>query len=303
MNMRGTVVVSCYNQKNYIHECLQSIIDQETDFEFDILISDDCSTDGTQELIAAFQLQYPEQIRIIQRTKNVGPVINYIELHQSATGDVVFHFDGDDVMLPGKLQKQFNLFRDNDTVNLVFHRAQYFSDDGSYRSETGTPYSTQGSFLYFDANDLALWGSITVHSSYAYRRSSRKFNQIPVDFMEWFFAMDSLLPEGQGVYIDEVLVKYRCNLNGTTYLSTAKGRRRAYVVYLKDLFYYFSQYAHLRKNLYSNALITTAGMLRSRCYWWAMPLFFIKNIKYFNFEKLKSTMQMRRSVAPLKRIR
>lgn len=303
MNMRGTVVVSCYNQKNYINECLQSIIDQKTDFDFDILISDDCSTDGTQELIMAFQLKYPEHVQIIQRKKNVGPVINYLEAHKMATGDVIFHFDGDDVMLPGKLQKQFQLFSENDNVNLVFHRAQYFSDDGNYHSETGTPHAIQGNLLYFDVNDLALWGSITVHSAYAYRKSSRKFTRSSTDFMEWFFAMDSLLPEGVGVYIDEVLVKYRCNLQGNAYLSTLKGRKRAYTIYLQDLFYYFSKHSHLRKNLYSNALVTAAAMLRSRCYWKAMPIFFVKNIRFFSFKNLKATMQMRRSVAPLKKIR
>lgn len=303
MNMRGTVVVSCYNQKNYINECIQSIIDQETDFEFDILVSDDCSTDGTQELIAKFQSQYPQKIKVIQREKNIGPVVNYIEAHKQATGDVVFHFDGDDVMLPGKLQKQFKFFRDNEQVNLVFHRAQYFSDDGSYRSDTGSPDPTQGNFLYFDANDLALWGSITVHSTYAYRRSSRKFTRSSADFMEWFFAMDSLLPEGKGVYINEILVKYRCNLNGNTFLSTKKGRLRAYKIYFNDLLYYFSKYPHLRKNLYSNALVTAGGMLRSGCFVYSAILFFIKNIFCFNLTKLRDTLQMRVSVAPLKRIR
>ncbi len=301
--MRGTVVVSCYNQKNYIEECLQSIIGQQTDFDFDILISDDCSTDGTQELISSFQLKYPQKIKVIQQEKNVGALMNYIRAHKQATGDIVYHFDGDDVMLPGKLQKQFDLFRNNEKVNLVFHRARYFSDDGSYCADTGAPCLIKGDLLYFDAKDLALWGSITVHSAYAYRRSSRTFARTSTDFMEWFFAMDSLLPEGQGVYINEVLVKYRCNLKGNTYLSTLRGRKLAYQIYLKDVFYYFSKYTHLRKNLYSNALITSAAMLRSRCYWGYLPLFFLKNLKHFSLAKLKLTMQMRLSVAPSKRIR
>jgi glycosyltransferase involved in cell wall biosynthesis len=301
MNMRSTVIVSCYNQENYINECLQSIIDQETDFEFDILVSDDCSTDGTQNLIALFQQKYPHQIKVIQREKNVGTTLNYLDAHKQATGDIVFHFDGDDVMLPGKLQKQFQVFRDNEQVNLVFHRAQYFSDDGSYLSDTGTPSNAY--LMYFDANDLALWGSITVHSAYAYRKSARKFTRSSTAFMEWFFAMDCLLPEGKGVYIDEILVKYRCNINGNTFLSTKKGRLRAYKTYFDDVKYYFSKYPFLRKNLYSNAVVTLGGTLQSRCFPGFASLFFIKNIFYFNLSKFKNTIRMRRAVAPVKKIR
>ncbi len=55
----ATVVVSCYNQKNYIAEALESVLNQQTDFDFNILISDDCSSDGTQEIIAHYHSLYP----------------------------------------------------------------------------------------------------------------------------------------------------------------------------------------------------------------------------------------------------
>jgi hypothetical protein len=121
--------------------------------------------------------------------------------------------------------------------------------------------------------------------------------------MEWFFAMDSLLPTGLGVYIDEILVKYRCNAAGKTYLSTKKGRTRAYKIYLNDLFYYFSQYPLLRKNLYSNALVTMGGMIQSRCFSSAVILFLVSKVRYFNLSKFKNAWKMRRAVAPAVKIR
>lgn len=301
--MKATVVVSCFNQEQYIKECLDSILAQEVDFDFDILISDDCSTDSTATIIQNYQAQAPHKINVIARPQNIGVAANYMDAHQNASGDVIFHIDGDDVMLPGKLQKQFELFRNNEQVNLVFHRAQYFSDDGSYCSDTGSPKSAQSGLLYFNSEDLACWGSITVHSAYAYRKSSRKFTRTHMEFMEWFFAMDSLLPDGVGVYIDELLVKYRCNLAGKTYLSTKKGRQRAYKIYLNDLFYYFSKYPALRKKLYSNALITTGGMLQSRCMYNLAVLFLVKNIFCFNWSMFKEAWQMRRAVAPAQKVR
>lgn len=302
--MRATVVVSCYNQESYINECLESIVQQKVDFDFDILIADDCSTDGTSERIQAYKKVYGDKINLIARSQNVGAAKNYIDAHQRATGDIIFHMDGDDVMLPGKLQKQYDCFQNDPTVHLVFHRSQYFSDDGSYCCDTGSPYiSNKNNILYFDAKDLARWGTIAAHSSYAYRKSSRQFLRGNIEFMEWFFAMDSLLPEGVGVYLDEVLLKYRCNLSGTAYLSNSKGRLRAYKIYFNDLFYYFKKNPGLKKELYANALVTFAGMLRGRHIWLGGLFFFVKNSKYFRFKLFKNTVRMRRAVAPLERIR
>ncbi|KTC81409.1 glycosyltransferase [Legionella brunensis] len=301
--MKGTVVVSCYNQKNYIKECIDSILSQKTNYEFNILVSDDCSTDGTQEIIIDYSQLYPEKIQVIARDKNVGPAVNYIEAHKAATGDIVFHCDGDDVMLPGKLQKQFELFNHDQSLNLIFHRALYFSDDGSYLAETGNSSADQN-VMYFNAEDLALWGSITVHSAYAYRKSSRKVADPKREFMEWFFGMDSLLPVGRGAYINEVLVKYRCNPKGGAYLATQKGRIKAYGIYFQDLFHYFDLYPMLRKQLYANCLITALGMLKSRCgLAKKLPSFLLKNIFYFRFANFKKTLKMRTAIAPATRIR
>lgn len=299
--LNATVVVSCYNQEKYIQEALDSILNQETDFEFNVLISDDCSTDSTKEIIAAYQANYPEKITAILRTDNIGAGRNYIESHQKATGDIVFHFDGDDIMLPGKLQKQFDLFKD-ESINLVFHRALYFSDDYSYTAETGSPIAEN--VMYFDANDLALWGTVAVHSSYAYRRSARKTMDPKREFMEWFFAMDSLIPAGRGAYINEILVKYRCNATGGAYLASKHGRRKAYTIYFNDLLHYFKTHPGMRKELYTNCVITALAMLKGNCgYSKGIPAFLIKGLHHFRLSNFKKTLAMRAAVAPAKRIR
>ncbi|WED41879.1 glycosyltransferase [Legionella cardiaca] len=301
--LNATVVVSCYNQENYIRESLDSILQQETDFEFNILISDDCSTDSTKEIIASYQARYPEKITAILRDKNIGAGKNYIEAHKMALGDIIFHLDGDDIMLPGKLQRQFDVFKDN-SVNLAFHRALYFSDDYSYTAETGALSLETGNILYFAAQDLALWGTVAVHSSYAYRKSARKIMDPKRDFMEWFFAMDSLLPVGKGAFINEILVKYRCNATGGAYLASKAGRRKAYNIYFHDLLYYFKAYPALRRELYTNCMVTTLAMLKGGCgYAKGIPLFLLRGFYYLRFVNFRRTLKMRASVAPAKRIR
>ena len=302
--MQATVVVSCYKQEDYIAECLNSILNQEVSFDFDILIADDCSPDTTPEILKRFAEQYPSRIKLILRSKNVGAAENYIDVHNQAKGEIVFHFDGDDVMLPGKLQKQFDVFRENPEVNLVFHRARYFSDDGSYEVDTGKPCFLKGNLMYFNMSDLALWGTIAVHSAYAYRRSSRVTKNLNREFMEWFFAMDSLSLSNRGVYLDDVLVKYRCNPSGGAYLSTRNGRIKAYKIYLRDVLHYSVSEPGIRKELYANCLFTSLAMCRAGCGISLEALdFIVRNFYLIRPALFINVLRMRRSVAPALRIR
>jgi glycosyltransferase involved in cell wall biosynthesis len=308
MSVEVCVVVSCYNQEKYIRECIESILHQKTSFDFEIYISDDASSDNTQEILRDFKARYPDVIRMNLRSVNLGAAANYIDAHNNVFGEIIFHFDGDDIMLPGKMQKQYDVFMNKLDVNLVFHRAKYFSDDGLYSAETGTPYfiakETGGSI--FDLSDLALWGTIAVHSSYTYRRNSRKIREVKREFMEWFFAMDSLNYDGKGYYLDEVLVKYRCNGNdnGNAYLASVSGRIKAYKIYFCDVSFYYSLLPECRKNLFNNYVFSTVAMLISVK---KLPDNFIgfitSGLFFLSPKKILQCYRVRKSVSPSLRVR
>jgi glycosyltransferase involved in cell wall biosynthesis len=299
--MNATVIISCYNQEKYIEDCLISIMSQETDFICEIIVSDDCSTDSTRAILQRLSDSNPNRLRLALREKNVGPAQNYLLAHAMATGDIVFQIDGDDMMLPGKLQLQYDVFRVYPEVNIVLHRAVYFSDDLGYVSETVYPGEKSPQLIFFGLQQLARWGSIAVHSSYAYRRSSRKA-KIDGEFMEWFFAMDSLLDGGRGAYLNKVLVMYRSNSGGVSYLSTTTGRKKAYLIYFDDLIGYFTRHPDLRKDLYSNFLVTFLAML-IRTGFAALPnvYFLLKHLQYFRLLRFFETVSVRKLVGPARR--
>ncbi|WP_057830217.1 glycosyltransferase family 2 protein [Colwellia sp. TT2012] len=101
-----TVCVVTYNQESYIAKCLQSIVDQITEFEFEVIVGDDCSTDSTVDIIRSFKERYPSLIKVIFRDANIGFSKNLIDLYKRSTGEYICHMDGDDYMLPTKIQKQ-----------------------------------------------------------------------------------------------------------------------------------------------------------------------------------------------------
>lgn len=298
-----SVVVSCYKQEKYIEECLNSILSQQVDFNYEVIVADDCSPDNTREVIRKFYDKYPDRIKLLFQEVNVGAARNYIAVHNEAKGKYVAHFDGDDIMLPGKLQAQVDVMEANPNCNVVFHRARYFSDDRSYIAETGSLFNDDET-VFIKQQELARWGTIAVHSSYMYRRSTRKTREYTQDFMEWFFAFESLLDGGVGAYINKVLVEYRCNMNGSAYLSSKTGREKSYLIIIRHVTDYFKSLPELRCDLYAHQLVNIIMYSKNiQKVKWFMIWFILKNIGYFRIGKILDTIKVRKMVGPSKKIR
>ena len=61
-DIQVSVCVVTYNQENYIAECLESLVTQQTSFKFEIIVGEDCSTDGTRAIVQQYVEQYPDLI-------------------------------------------------------------------------------------------------------------------------------------------------------------------------------------------------------------------------------------------------
>lgn len=91
-----TVALIAYNQEKYIAQAVNGILSQQVDFEYEILIGDDHSTDGTTEILRNFQEQFPDKIRLFVREKNVGASKNLYLLFAAASGKYIAAIEGDD---------------------------------------------------------------------------------------------------------------------------------------------------------------------------------------------------------------
>ncbi len=100
--IKHSVIINCYNQKNFIKEALDSLLNEETK-PFEIIIGDDCSYDGTQAVLQAYQKKYPEIIRLFLHKNNLGIFGNLNEICKHAKGDMVHLLAGDDWFKPGFL--------------------------------------------------------------------------------------------------------------------------------------------------------------------------------------------------------
>jgi len=121
-----SIICGTYNQKPFISKCLDSIINQVTDFPVEIILHDDASTDGTTEIVNDYANRFPTLIKLIIQTKNQYSETNKlrIKLLEYARGDYVALCDGDDYWCdPLKLMKQKQFLEEHPEFVLCYHNA------------------------------------------------------------------------------------------------------------------------------------------------------------------------------------
>ena len=102
---RVSVIMAVHNEERFLAEAVDSVLAQDyTDFE--VIVSDDGSTDGMLEIARTLGLRAPERIRVIRAERNQGKPFALNRALAVRRGQLISWLDGDDVMLPGKLARQ-----------------------------------------------------------------------------------------------------------------------------------------------------------------------------------------------------
>lgn len=116
-----------------IADGIKSWLAQQTTFPFEIVLSDDCSTDNTVAVVREFEKQYPGKIRVLTSDKRLGLGKNWIKCMQNCRGKYIAFCDGDDLWTdPLKLQKQVDYMEANPDCNMVCADYDYVSETGQF---------------------------------------------------------------------------------------------------------------------------------------------------------------------------
>ena len=137
-----SIVVITYKQAAFIAQNLDGLLMQETNFPFEIIVSEDCSPDNTKEIVQQYADKHPSVIKFISRTKNVGAIINAQEAIYQCKGKYLAFCEGDDFWNnPNKLQTQVDFLESHldfalvhtdvnlnyeDTGNTIENHNQYY---------------------------------------------------------------------------------------------------------------------------------------------------------------------------------
>lgn len=218
-----SVCVITYNQERFIGRCLQSIADQETDFHFDIIVGVDPSADKTAEIVSSFAKRYPDRFKPLfhEECLAIG-CNNYRVTHQAATGEYVAHIDGDDVMLPGKLQAQADFLDQHPECSLVAHKLTRIDENDQILE--GTPTVSHPRIT--DLNYLLQKHTFFSHSSKMYRRASvPEQSSIENEFFIDFGLHIEMANWGPIGFLNEPLGLYRVTRGSNTKVRGEKLHR------------------------------------------------------------------------------
>ena len=120
-----SVKMVTYNHELYIAQAIEGVLIQETEFPIELIIGEDCSTDRTREIVLDYQKQYPNLIRVLISTENVGAARNDVLTYNACRGTYVAVCDGDDYWTDSsKLQKQVDFLDANPEYAMSGHAAK-----------------------------------------------------------------------------------------------------------------------------------------------------------------------------------
>ena len=237
-----SVRIVTYNHEKFIRECIDSVLSQKTDFDFEIVIGEDCSQDKTREICFEYQKKHPDKIRVIWWHENVSKLGgNGRRTIAHCRGEYVAFLEGDDYWTdPLKLQKQVDLIRATSSIGCVANYATLYLSGQLKESK----YKSNG---FVTHHDLAKFYPHT--ATYVMRRDflenrERLYPKIHV----WYdvVLMHCLVETGQVAHLQDVVSVYRLTGNGiATSLSGQEKQILAIKQYL-DLYLHGPKSCHRR---------------------------------------------------------
>jgi FkbM family methyltransferase len=195
-----TIIIPCYNHEKYIEKCIDSVLNQKTLFSFNILISDDCSSDNTFDIIQKYK--NISNIEIHKTDKNEGPTpIRVINLLKNVKSKYVTFLDGDDYYTDEyKLQKQVNFLEQN-TGYVIHSTGYYITKEDSIFYGTNPPMEL---YMYSTKEEVVLQNNLEVN----YISFGFMFNNLLIQnykFPDWIF--DNYISDGYWALIN-ILLQY-----------------------------------------------------------------------------------------------
>jgi glycosyltransferase involved in cell wall biosynthesis len=124
-----SVLVVTYNHEQWIDRALRSVYAQTAGFPFDVIISEDHSTDSTRKIVTEWQKRHPDRTRLLLSERNLRSNVVVRRGFQAAQGEYIAMLDGDDFWVsPDKLAKQVAILDADPTLAICFHNARIDGD-------------------------------------------------------------------------------------------------------------------------------------------------------------------------------
>lgn len=217
--MKVTVICLTYNHEKYLRDALEGFISQKTNFDFEVLVHDDASTDSTPDILKAYAENHPLKIKgIFEKTNqfSTGTFTFVNDLFRQARGEYIALCEGDDFWTdPDKLQSQVEFMDANTDRALCFHRVKVFTEHSKNEDYI---YPDPSKNIDFSVQELLRQNYIQTNSV-MYRKQSYKKLPAYVIPSDWYMHLYHA-QFGEIGFIDKVMSSYRKHPDGVWWDSS-----------------------------------------------------------------------------------
>ena len=209
-----SVLVITYNHARFVRQALDSVLAQRLPERLEILISEDCSTDGTREIVREYADSYPHLVSLLLSERNLGSNEVVARGFRAARGRYIALLDGDDYWTgDDKLQAQIEFLDARPDITICFHNVQVVDE---HSQSSGRVWNRPDQPEISGLHEL-LRGNFIATSSVVYRRAA--VAEIPAWYEGFFPITDWPLHifyarEGRIGYLDRTLGSYRLHSGG-----------------------------------------------------------------------------------------
>ena len=246
-----SVFMAVYQQHKFVREALESVLAQNYP-NMEVIIGDDGSTDGTQDILKEYAQKHPGVITLLLSRENLGITANSNRIFKECRGTYIAFQAGDDIWLPNKITTQVDFMEANPDCSISYHNLEVF--DNATGKSSGFFNDPRTNYPYEGGADIVIkYGCFNGAISNMVRRvacPSHGFDtRLPIA-SDWLFWIETLLPGGKIHYIDRVLGKYRIHsanvsqttsrsvlLNFADHLNSATILLINYPRYMNDIFF------------------------------------------------------------------
>jgi glycosyltransferase involved in cell wall biosynthesis len=240
-----SIVVAVYNQESYIKQALDSILMQKVNFEYEVLIGEDCSTDNSRNILKELELRLPSNFHIFYREKNYGALDNFLDLYHKTNGRYFIVLEADDFWTYDlKLQKQFDFLEKHPDYISVAHNTQVVDKNGNPVSYN-YPECKREDYSFDDFLKGILPGQTTTKLTRNYYKyhvingPNLDVGEYPGDQREAFL----LCVNAKVRCIQEKWSAYRMVIKGgSSYTATCRYNEEQELYYWKQLYVYLLKY-------------------------------------------------------------
>jgi glycosyltransferase involved in cell wall biosynthesis len=215
-----SVCMVTYNHENWIAAAIDGVLAQQTSFDFELLVGDDCSTDHTTKIVQEYARKYPTIIRPVFNKKNVGLSANFSTLLNHCRGKFIAICEGDDFWTnPAKLERQVTFLEANPNYIICSHNSsRYYEAD--QRLEANMKYNVD--FSYDQKRFLSEW--LTQPLTCVFRNFFKDYTLLNREniFCDPLFFYE-LLKHGDGYFMSENMSTFRVHMGA---LSSGLSRRQ-----------------------------------------------------------------------------